>query len=115
MLKLFLALIISHTFVYVYDKYRVLRAVPGFCFAGNSADIITQAILAIPCGFLAACIVFKGNCLEMSPFCLHRDNLAMGCAAAFVGHVTVHWLILFYVVPSFQRPDKEQAEHTYSE
>merc|ERR1740121_2332630 len=52
MLKLFLALIISHGYVYVLDKYRVLRAVPGFCFAGSSADICAQAILAIPCGFI---------------------------------------------------------------
>mmetsp|Transcript_110251 Transcript_110251/g.235457 ORF Transcript_110251/g.235457 Transcript_110251/m.235457 type:complete len:991 (-) Transcript_110251:99-3071(-) len=114
MLKLFLALICSHIFIYFYDKYRILRAGPGFCFAGNSADNCTQAILAIPCGFMAACAVFKGNCLDMSPYCIHEDHLFEACCGAFITHVAFHWLCLFYVVPRFAREEKDQAEHEYS-
>jgi hypothetical protein len=115
MLKLFLALIISHFFIYCYDKYRVLRAVPGFCFAGNSAEHCAQAILALPCGFVLAALVFKGNCLEMAPYCLHEKNLAVACLSAFVLHVTVHWLLLKFMVPKFLRPEKDPAEKAYSE
>lgn len=99
MLKVFLALIISHIYIYLYDRYRVLRAVPGFWFGNNIADRCAQAILAVPCGFMAACIVFKASCLDMSPFCLHGCHLVVACVSAFVAHVALHWLLIFWVVP----------------
>merc|ERR1719337_739616 len=38
-LKLFLAMLISQAYVYVYDRYRVLRATPRFCFSSMSTDL----------------------------------------------------------------------------
>merc|ERR1740138_1666687 len=99
MLKLFLALIISHFFIYCYDKYRVLRAVPGFCFAGDSAEKCAQSILALPCAFILAAIVFKGNCLEMSPYCMEQRPLFISCLCAFSLHLAVHWTLLKVAVP----------------
>merc|ERR1712048_303122 len=109
MLKLFLALILSHVFVYVYDKYRVLRSVPGFCFAGNSADECAQGILVLPCALMAACIVFKGNCLALSPFCFEGYWLTVACVLAFTLHVVAHLSILKHVVPKFSQEKQELA------
>lgn len=114
MLKLFLVLIISHVYIYIYDRYRVLRAVPAFDFSGYSAESCTQALMSIPCGFLASCIVFKGNCLEQSPFCMHGFDILLACSAAFFGHVILHLLLLFCVVPRFS-PDKDPTTIPYSE
>merc|ERR1712048_1233315 len=115
MLKLLLALIISHTFVYCYDKYRVLRAVPAFCFAGTGADERAQNILVLPCGFIAACIVFKGHCMSMSPLWIDGYLLFALCVTAFVLHVSVHLWLLNHIVPKFGRREKQQASESYAE
>merc|ERR1712190_586700 len=59
--------------------------------------------------------VFKGNCLEVSPFCMRGHSLAIACISAVIGHVIIHWIILAFVVPKFKCAEKEQAEHPYEE
>mmetsp|Transcript_32679 Transcript_32679/g.56868 ORF Transcript_32679/g.56868 Transcript_32679/m.56868 type:complete len:1121 (+) Transcript_32679:74-3436(+) len=113
-LKLFLVYIVSHIWIYMYDHYKVLRAVPAFYYASNSMDLYVQMLLAVPCATLAACIVFKGNCVT-NMLCF-RGNLGYAVAAAFVGHLVFHWLALLTAVRLAKRLHRHKVQEVpYSE
>jgi len=99
MLKLFLAFIISHLYIYYYDRYRVLRAVPGFAVDGIVADERSQDVLMLPCSFLAAVIVFKGNSLAFLSERLHGYIFGAAVIGAFFAHMALHSVMLRHVVP----------------
>jgi hypothetical protein len=117
MLKLFLGLIVSHIFVYYYDKYRVLRASPAFCFAGNATDEWAQAIMVLPCGFTLVAIVFKANCVIMPDYmCLQNYRLGLAMFAAFMIHCIVHLMLLRVVRAAGQLTEsKTKASKPYAE
>jgi len=102
---LFLAMAGSHLFIYAFDHWRVLRAIPNCMFASLDIDWWAQAMLAPCCGLIASCLVFKsqnqrGLDWAKSEFLGVWGNAAF-CSAAFAGHVVVHMLMLVYVVPLF--------------
>lgn len=99
LLPMFLALGLSHVYMYTYDHYRVLRCVPGFCYAGDSVDRKAQKLLAIPCGILLSCIAFKANCAAKGLPCLHGAGLLLLLVGVFMFHVALHWTLLYALVP----------------
>lgn len=115
-LKLFLAFIACHIYIYVYDQYRVLRAVPAFCYSSDVVDRYAQAIMAIPCATLASCFVFKANCVDGS-YCIRGLSLLWACALAFVCHLLVHYACIFLLVPNLRtfHHDHVQTEVPYAE
>jgi len=115
-LKMFIAFAVSHVYIYAYDQYRILRCVPAFNFASNFIDRYAQAILAIPCGFILVCIIFKSNGMEhaWAPK-VKGYQLGALCAAAFLGHLAVHWLALVFVIPRFKRAGHALSEVSYPE
>jgi len=114
MFKMFLYLTLSHVFIFCYDHLRVLRYMPGFCYAGSVVDTLSQGMLSIPLGILLAGFVFKGNCGQLMP-CLHGWSLFGACFCAFFGHIAVHVAILTYVVPKWSEVDHEKTAVPYSE
>lgn len=115
MLKLMLALFLSHAFIYVYDKFRVLRCVPSFTFSTSIVEKFSQAILAIPIGFILVAIVYKGNCMSTAVACYKGYEIFFACTCALVGHCVLHWLCLLYVVPFLARKPHRVSEDNFEE
>jgi len=112
-LKMFAALFAANMYIVLLDHWRVLRAVPGFRFSTDASERCVQGLTAIPVGCLAACLCLKYQALPGHE--RPRDSqICMSMASAFVVHVVVHWLLLYYLVPLFGR-DHERAELTYPE
>jgi len=97
---LFLAMAASHAWIYVFDHYRVLRAIPACIFASYDVEFAAQAMLAPIVGIVAACLVFKSNC-EPGMHCLKGPPLIGLCSLGWLVHTVVHLLVLQYVIPLF--------------
>jgi hypothetical protein len=115
-LKMMLALVVSHVYVYIYDQYRILRSVPSFDFASDFVDRLVQILMAAPSAFLAAGIVFKGSCLDGTGICVKGYALAVFMAMAAVVVVLFQVLVVKLVVPLFDRDarDHQLSEETYA-
>lgn len=118
LLPMFVGLVVSQVFIFFYDKYRVLRCVPSFCFAGNLIDQIAQGIMALPCAALLGCCVFKGNQLinrwtGFKP--LNGVALAVVVAGAMVLHVIVHWWLIYFRLPHWIHEDHEPSMVPYAD
>lgn len=109
---MFVALALCHVFVYCFDHYRVLRAVPRFDYATMDIDFCAQLLLSIPCGMLLSCAVFKHNC-QSDQYCVKGGRLIERCLGAFVLHVVVHCLLVIYVVPLWGNKSLHPREDTY--
>jgi len=106
---LFIALGLSHLYIYVMDQYKVLRSVPSITVATMEIDWWAQALLA-PCfGLILACLVFKANCQDYG-YCLEGSSLILSCSAAFLVHCIVHALLHFHMVPLFGTPQPDEAD-----
>lgn len=120
---------LSLVYIYCFDHWRVLRAVPTFSMSGMRTDCWAQAMLAVPCGLLLSCSLYKANCVEglarfhppayaahdVFGYCKEGEFLVMKCVAAFALHVVVHIVILTVVVPLFGSFEKETSKSVYSE
>lgn len=123
MLTTFGALIFSHTFIYCYDHWRVLRCSTRFWFASDTVNTFSQKIFAVPCGMLAAGIVFKKNqqlgyeagSTKLGSGPLQGPALWGTIAGVFFGHMIIHWLILDFLVPMLGRTDVINAKETYQD
>merc|ERR1711871_954842 len=93
MLPIFVALVVCHSYVYFYDKYRVLRAVPAFEFSSSSIEWCAQRLLMVPTGFILVAAIYKGNCLDVSPYCVRENHLVCAMVGAFFMHIAVHWML----------------------
>lgn len=114
-LKMMLALVVSHIFIYVYDQYRILRSVPAFDYSSDYIDRLVQILMGFPTAFLAAGIVFKGSCLEETGVCLKRHVLVGFMAGAFVVTVLLQILMVKCIVPLFDKKDHKQSEEKYAD
>jgi len=108
------ALVLSHAYIYCYDHWRVLRAVPSFCVSSFILSNWSSGLLSVPCGILLATCVFKTNCNPGFP-CAEDKALYLRCAAAFVIHIALHLLLLAYVVPVFGNAHCTASKSTYEE
>merc|ERR1712018_416504 len=91
----FFAMVASHTFIYLYDHWRVLRSIPKCTFASMDVDWWSQVMLIPCCGLILSCLVFKANC-QGCGFCLGDWNVLQAMLAAFVLHCIAHLLLLIY-------------------
>eukprot|EP00440_Ansanella_granifera_P059848 gb/GFBE01064865.1/.p1 GENE.gb/GFBE01064865.1/~~gb/GFBE01064865.1/.p1 ORF type:complete len:998 (+),score=224.20 gb/GFBE01064865.1/:1-2994(+) len=115
---MFLALALSHVYIYGLDQFRILRVVPRATFSSMDVDWWFQAMFAPICGLLLSCILFKANCQTFSGYCLEPGLLLPACIGVFVAHCVVHLLLLLYVVPLFGRVNREgyrSSARTYKE
>jgi len=110
-------LLFAHIYIYAYDHYRVLRCVPAFCYANNLVAKTADQMLALPCGVILMCFVFKVNCSATvgSGICLNGPMLVLACFDALMLHVMLHLFILAYVVPHFGRFEHHASKRTYAE
>lgn len=111
------ALIGSHFYIFLYDHYRVLRCVPGFCYATATIDRCAQKLMAIPCGIMLSCLVFKlteAVCWG-GGFCLKGPLLTLLCIDAFVLHVALHWAALMWLVPRWCQQDAKRCGETFDQ
>eukprot|EP00929_Paragymnodinium_shiwhaense_P059984 TRINITY_DN299_c0_g2_i1.p1 TRINITY_DN299_c0_g2~~TRINITY_DN299_c0_g2_i1.p1 ORF type:complete len:1115 (-),score=281.77 TRINITY_DN299_c0_g2_i1:441-3722(-) len=113
---LFMAMAGSHLFIYLLDHWRVLRIIPGCCFASDCIDWWAQAMLAPCCGIILSCLVFKSGNKPGFPGLGVWGNFFC-CSLAFVAHCAVHILLLKYFVPLFGLKKEEEGEDatTYEE
>lgn len=78
-----IAFLLCHMYIYVYDHYRVLRAVPAFHFSSNVIDNCAMKVFSVPCGLLLACLIFKANCRPGFP-CAGGWALVLRLVGAFL-------------------------------
>jgi hypothetical protein len=115
-LKMMLALVVSHVFVYVYDQYRILRSVPAFDYASDRIDREVQCLMGVPTAFLAGAIVFKAACLPDSGLpCPKYTTLGIWVTAAAIITMVVHVFMIKVIVPSVFTKDHKVSETPYSE
>eukprot|EP00405_Crypthecodinium_cohnii_P036238 CAMPEP_0206547360 /NCGR_PEP_ID=MMETSP0325_2-20121206/13251_1 /ASSEMBLY_ACC=CAM_ASM_000347 /TAXON_ID=2866 /ORGANISM="Crypthecodinium cohnii, Strain Seligo" /LENGTH=995 /DNA_ID=CAMNT_0054046653 /DNA_START=46 /DNA_END=3033 /DNA_ORIENTATION=- len=118
--KLFGFLIFSHLYIYAFDHVRVLRNITRFHFSSNVCNIQGQQLFSIPCGLLAAALVFKYNQMKGDPHKLGSGPLQgpvlwQVLAGVFFGHIVIHLLCLKYIVPLFCLTDRPPETRPYSE
>jgi len=106
---LFIALGLSHIYIYAMDQYKVLRSVPSITVATMEVDWWAQALLAPCCGLMLSCLVFKANCQDWG-YCIQGPALIMSCSAAFFAHCVLHLLVQTYLVPLFGSPAPDEAD-----
>jgi len=116
-LKMMLALVVSHIFVYLYDQYRIMRCVPAFDYSSDYIDREVQVLMGVPPAIVAAAIVFKGGCLPDGPVCVEGRFLVWSCIGAFLVSLLIHSICIRRIVPLFDNTWKEHkvSEATYKE
>jgi len=107
--KLFLALAACHCWIYVFDHARVLRSIPSCTFATMQIDWWSQAMLAPCTAMTLSCLIFKANGQGFG-FEIKGDWIVLACFIAFVVHITVHLLLLIYVVPMFKKKTGDKMD-----
>lgn len=110
-LPMFMSMALSHIYMYYFDHWRVLRAVPDFCFSRNIVDQFGSTWMALPCALTASCAVFKGYKLYWPN--LYGVSLVCVMFWAFLAHIFVHVWILrqVYKMKGTHKP----AEAKYAE
>lgn len=117
LLPMMVALTFSLAFIFLYDHYRVLRCVPSFCFAGNLVDQIAHGMLALPCAIILACAILKSN-QAIEHITGYRPLSGIMLLGFILGamalHLTLHWWLLIYKVPTWVEDVEEEADVPYS-
>lgn len=107
---------VSHIYIYGMDHYKVLRCVPSFTSASSATDRQAQRMLAVPCGLILSCVIFKQNCSNSAgSFCLDGGWIFILCVDVFVLHVLLHLAILAWVVPQFGLKDHKRSSLDYAQ
>lgn len=115
---LFGFLVISHIYIYLFDHVRTLRNLTRFHFSSNLCNMQGQQLFSIPCGLLAAALVFKWNQMKGDPHKLGDGPLKgavlyQALAAACFGHILIHLLCLKFVVPLFCNVERPPEKRPY--
>jgi len=119
-LMTFGALLFSHLYIFLFDQWKVLRGVARFHYASDIVHRYAQKLFAIPCGTLAAALVFKlnqmsGKASELGSGVLQGYSLGVGVVLAFLIHVALHLLLLDTLVPCLGQASIQQPEEAYAE
>mmetsp|Transcript_58178 Transcript_58178/g.104120 ORF Transcript_58178/g.104120 Transcript_58178/m.104120 type:complete len:1085 (+) Transcript_58178:48-3302(+) len=114
------AMLFSHTYLYFYDHWKVLRGVARFYFASDVVYKFGQKLFCIPVGILAAAFVFKANQMSGDPNKLGSGyfkgyELGQAIAAAMFGHMILHCCVLDYLVPAMASVESKNTTATYAE
>lgn len=127
---MYLYMIISLAVIYAWDQLRVLRFTTKTVFATGTMSTAVMYMMAMPCGVLLACLVFKAygashqgfldelrrlkeearnvdGGIDLTP---NRYNIFMYVAGAFLLHVIIHWISLHYVIKHIDRNMEREEE-----
>jgi len=110
-LRTFLALVGCHLWIFIYDHYRVLRAVPEFYYSDDVVDKTANQIMAIPCAVIAGCVVFKSNC-QPGYHCVADERLFPLSFLAVFAHILLHWTVLAWIQRKRHRDDHKRDDGT---
>jgi len=92
--RIFLALIVSHSYIYCYDQVKVLRYVVRFDFSSPEVHDLAMRLLAVPTGLLLGAAVFKFNQvtggIQLSSGILKGSRLLAVVVLAVVAHILMH-------------------------
>jgi len=114
-----------HVYIYLFDHWMLLRAMPRVKYNLMSVDILAHMMMAIPTGIVLVCVVFKANCKDMQehplgklmPFetyCFVSMDLMRLLIMVFVLHASLHVFIV-HLLLKYIRVDHSQQETTYAE
>lgn len=110
-LPMFIAMTLSHIYIYAFDHWRVLRAVPKFHFSRNTVDRFATTWMALPCALTASSAVFKGYHKYWPK--LAGDSLVCVMLWAFLAHILVHICVIKMIYRMKGRHTR--AEQSYAE
>jgi len=129
--------VISLIWIYFLDKFRLLRFTSRATFVNQQMSDLAHLLSAFPCAVLSACVIFRAYAsqsgdnfmrmyyeahdktyhLAVNPLrraqsevvdrFLTRDTVVMVMITAGILHLTVHWIVLTWVVPYFGQIDVE--------
>ncbi|CAE7367906.1 unnamed protein product [Symbiodinium sp. KB8] len=114
-----------HVYIYLFDHWMLLRAMPRVKYNLMSVDILAHMMMAIPTGIVLVCVVFKANCKDMQehplgklmPFetyCFVSMDLMRVLILVFVLHASLHMLIV-HLLLNYIRVDHSQQETSYAD
>jgi len=116
----FLYMLVSLLVIYAWDHFRYLRCSQRCYFASASLDSTTHYLLAVPCGIMAASMVFRAwaasdegfleefhgtwqETVKQHPYghiaVVSRETIFRNLCTAFVVHLLAHFLLLHHLVP----------------
>jgi len=96
---LFFFMAFSHTYIYIFDHWKVCSVIPYVKITSPLVDWWAQVMMAGCCGMILSCLVFKANCESYSGYCMKDLPLIATCTVAGVAHFLVHVALLIYLVP----------------
>jgi len=116
----FLALIISHVYLYCYDQVKVLRYVTRFEFSSPTVHTLGMKLFSIPLSIIAGALVFKANQLtggeELGGGVLKDKALLAAIVGAMTLHVLLHLALLRCVISTFDEDvDRSESTATYED
>jgi len=98
-LSLFLGMGFSHMYIYCFDHWKVLSAIPKVIYANGNVDWYSQWLMAPITAVLAMALAFKANGEGL--YEVTGIAIILLCAGAWILHTVVHTALLVYVVPMF--------------
>jgi len=110
-LPMFLSMALSHVYIYCFDHWRVLRALPQFCYSRNLNDQFGTSWMALPCALTLSAAVFKGYHIYWPD--LNGTSLTCVMLWAFLFHLFLHSFILKKIYK--MKGVHKKAEQTYAE
>jgi len=103
-LQTWAGLLVGQLWILAWDHFKVLRVVRAFNFSSFHDERVSQRLTSVPCGIIAACVLYRfRRCrrLEENPHGdtdPHGDTEGEGdflfCAVVFFVHIVVHILLL---------------------
>lgn len=111
------ALIVSHVYLYSYDRVKVLRYVCKYQWSSPEVHNLAQKLFSIPVAILAGALVFKANQesggKELGSGVLKGRVLWCSILAAFVLHLIIHNLMLEFVWKRFEEAEGDESTEKY--
>jgi len=107
---LFFAMAFSHSFIYCFDHWRVLKVIPSLKIVSTNVDWWAHVTMCACCATILSCLVMKANCESYSPYCKQDMGLIGLCSVAFTIHFVVHLLLLIYLVPTLGQEFEDENE-----
>lgn len=105
-ITLFVGMFISHIWIYLFDHWRVLRAIPTVRINTFAIDWWSQVMLIGCCAIIMSSLVFKANCADLTaigfaepPYCMKDYKLLAVTTIAGVLSFVVHLVLLYKFVP----------------
>jgi len=107
---LFFAMAFSHSFIYCFDHWRVLKVIPSVKIVSTNVDWWAQVMMCGCCAVILSCLVMKANCETYSGYCIQNWELISACSVAGTCHFIVHLLLLVYLVPKLGKELEDENE-----